>query len=480
MTAEIPYRILIVDDEKRLRDACRRVLEPQGFIITDAEDGLDGLKAIEKDQPDLALVDLMMPNMGGMEMLAEARKKHPNMAFVVITGYATLDKAVEAMKQGADDFLAKPFKPQDLRLVVEKVLKRVRTLKDMALEKSRNRVLVDSLTNGVLLVDKEGLIAVMNPALRRLSTWQGDDPQGLRPDQVLDCPEVNRALDAVLSGEEIDSDGITCTISLNNQGPPTHLQVTCAPFRDGRGVLLGAMAIFEDVTAWISLDQLKNEYVSTVAHEIASPLSSVLSQLQTLQRGLAGELNEKQTHLIDRAAARVGGIVKLSKELLDLAKIEAGAMGEKEEISLGELISEAVDIVSVKADEKEQKLKAEIPPDLPSVLGIRPAVLEVFINLLSNAVRYTPEKGDISVTARALESGVETAVKDNGFGIPPEDHEKIFERFYRVKDANTRMIVGTGLGLPIVKKVVREHGGNIKLESAPGEGSTFYVFLPFT
>jgi signal transduction histidine kinase len=319
----------------------------------------------------------------------------------------------------------------------------------------------------------------MNPALRRLSGYQGDEPQGLRPDQVLDCPEVNEALEAVLKGEELDSEGVGCQITLASQGAPTHLQVTCAPFKDGRGVLLGAMAIFEDVTAWFSLDQLKNEYVSTVAHEIASPLSSVLSQLQTLQRGLAGELNEKQSHLIDRAAARVGGIVKLSKELLDLAKIEAGAMGEKQEINLSELVSEALDIVSAKAEEKDQILKMDLPRDLPTVPGIRPAVLEVFVNLLSNAVRYTPENGEISVTARILENGVETAVADSGFGIPPEDHEKIFERFYRVKDANTRMIVGTGLGLPIVKKVVTEHGGNIRLKSAPGQGSTFYVFFPY-
>ena len=109
MINQTPYRVLIVDDEARLRQACRRVLEPQGLVISEASDGVKGLKAIEKEKPDLVLVDLMMPNMGGMEMLAAARKIHPDLAFVVVTGYATLDKAVEAMKQGSGRLFGQAF-----------------------------------------------------------------------------------------------------------------------------------------------------------------------------------------------------------------------------------------------------------------------------------------------------------------------------------------------------------------------------------
>jgi signal transduction histidine kinase len=473
------FHILVVDDEPRLRLACRRVLEPQGFTISEAEDGQQGLELIESESPDLVLIDLMMPNVSGMEVLEAARSKYPDLAFIVITGYATLEKAVEAMKQGADDFIAKPFKPQELRMVVERALKRVRTLQDMALEKGRTRVLVESMTNGVLVVDEEGKVALMNPALRRLASWPEGDPVGLTLEEVLPCPDVIQALKQILASPDPEKKGaIQCQISLRTAEEPVHLQVTCLPFRDGRGNPVGAMALFDDVTAWRRLDELKSEYVSTVAHDIASPLGSVLGQLQTMQRGLAGELTEKQAHLISRAALRIQGIVDLSQDLLNLAKMESGALGEPEEVDLAAILKEAVDLFSEPAQEKGQNLSLEIDPQLPPVRGVARALMQVFQNLVSNAVRYTPQGGEIKVSAHSGEGVVEIAVQDNGFGIPAEDHQRIFQRFYRVKDANTRMIVGTGLGLPIVKRVVEDHKGSIRLESQPGKGSTFIVSLP--
>ena len=172
--------ILVVDDEDRVRQAVRRVMEPDGFRISEAINGELGLEALKQDRPDLVLVDLMMPVMDGMEFLGLARRLYPDLAFVVITGYATLEKAVEAMKQGADDFLAKPFKPKELRLVVERLIKRVRTLQDMAIEKSRTRALVDAMTNGVLVVDVDGNVVLMNPSLRRYLDIT-DDPTGRPP-----------------------------------------------------------------------------------------------------------------------------------------------------------------------------------------------------------------------------------------------------------------------------------------------------------
>ncbi|KMY66830.1 hypothetical protein AAU61_12620 [Desulfocarbo indianensis] len=476
--SDTPYRILVVDDEERLRQVCRRVLEPLGHLVTEAPDGRAGLEAIGKDLPDLVLVDLMMPLMDGMEFLAAARELHPDLTFVVITGYATLEKAVEAMKQGADDFLAKPFKPQELRLVVERVLKRVRTVQDMAIEKSRTRVLVNAMTNGVLVVDADGLVALMNPALAKLTGWEKTDAKGLPVAQVMPCPEVAHSLELILSSGVEQARPADCQITLGSEEEPVHLQVHCAPFVDGRGHLVGALAVFDDITALKRLDQLKSEVVSMVAHEIASPLSSVLSQLQTILKGVAGELTDKQRHLIERGAARVEGIITLSKDLLDLARIEAGTLGDMEMIALEPLLKEAVDVMAAKAESKGQELELRLEASLPPVYGVGRALLEVFTNLVSNAVKYTPDGGSVTVGARPMAGGVKIYVADTGFGLSPEDQERVFQRFYRVKDENTRHIVGTGLGLPIVKKVVEEHGGTIELESQPGQGSTFTIKLP--
>lgn len=478
MSPDSPNRILVVDDEERIRTAVRRVLESMGMEVFDAANGREGLEAIAAHRPDLVLVDLMMPVMDGMEMIGQARRQHATLAFVVITGYATLEKAVEAMKQGADDFLAKPFKPQELRLVIERVLKRVATLQDMAIERSRTRVLIEAMSNGVLVVDDQARIVLMNSALAKLAKYSGE-AYGLDLSEVIDCVDVAEAMGQVLSGKAADGQVIQCTMKGDTPGEPVHLQVRCGPFRDIRGNTVGALAVFDDITPIQRLDELKSEYVSTVAHEIASPLSSVLSQLQNLAQGLAGGLNERQAHIVERARGRIQGIINLSKDLLDLSKIEAGVMGDPDEqLDLAAILEESVDIIRPAAEQKDQTLTVNISGGLPHIKAVAREIQEVFVNLLSNAVRYSPSGGAIELSAIADDNEAVVRVKDNGFGIPADEQDKIFERFYRIKDANTREIVGTGLGLPIVKRVVEASGGRLELNSRPGKGSTFTVRLP--
>ena len=470
-------RILIIDDEERVRQACRRVLEPEGYAISEAAHGRQGLVMIQKDKPDLVLVDLMMPVMDGTEVLGALRRDYPDLAVVVITGYATMDRAVEAMKLGADDFLAKPFRPQDLRLVVDRALRRVRTLEDLATEKSRYRVLVQELTNGVLVVDAAGQVALANPALRRLLECEGDCHQ--RPaEEVLPCPEVVAALGAVLAGPRIEPVTAACSITPPDEDEPRTMQVNCAPFLDGRGHLMGAVAVFDDVSAWRRLDELKSQFVSTVAHEIASPLGAVLGQLQNLAQGLAGPLNADQRQLLDRARGRIEGIVGLSRDLLDLSRIEAGQRNEPSLVEIPALLAEALDVLAPQAEAKAMHPRLDLAGSLPPVRAVAGELSQVFINLLSNAIKYTPAQGAVTIAARRQGPELVIEFTDSGFGIPAEDLGNIFKRFYRVKDANTRHIVGTGLGLPIVKKLVEANHGRIEVQSQPGQGSTFRVILP--
>lgn len=470
--------ILVIDDEQRVRQACRKVLEPDGYQISEAANGREGLNRLLEAPPDVVLVDLMMPVIDGMEFLAAARKDYPYLALVVITGYATMERAVEALKQGADDFLPKPFRPQDLRLVVERVLKRVRTLSRMAIEKSRTRALVESITNGVMVLDAAGQVAFANPSLLGLLGRPGWDYQGLAVEQVLPCSEVAQALRLVLGQPSPQARMVNCQMQADPRQEPRHLQVRCSPFLDGRDRLVGAVAVFDDVTAWRRLDDLKSEFVSTVAHEIASPLASVLGQLQNLAQGLAGPLAPPQLELVERSRQRLEAIVALSRDLLDLSRIEAGVNGRPEVIALGPLLLDALDMLQPQAQRKGQSMDHQIEGDLARVRGVASELGEVFINLLSNAIKYTPEQGRIRLWARNNGPWVEVGVEDTGYGIAPAEQELIFQRFYRVKTPGTRHIAGTGLGLPIVKRVVEEHGGRVRVTSEPGQGSTFLVALP--
>lgn len=480
MSIQPTRRILVVDDEERVRLAVQRVLTEAGYEVFLAADGAEGLAMVQEHAPDLVLVDLMMPVMDGMEFLDQARRRYPDLTSVVITGFATLEKAVEAMKQGADDFLAKPFKPQDLRMVVERAFRRAATLQNISIEKSRTRALVASMRNGVLVVDAAGETALANPVLARLLGLTPEQMQGRPCAEVLPWPAVCECLDQAMHRrrEELTQDDCRGQVSLGQGDDATYFQVTCAPFYDARRQPVGAVAVFDDITAWRRLDQYKNEFVSTVAHEIVSPLSAVLGQLQNLSKGLLGPLEEPQKELLGRARERLESIANLSKDLLDLSKIEAGVMGQAGRVDLAPLLKEAVDQLRGKAQDKGQSLELEMSGKLPEVMGVGEELQRVAVNLISNAVKYTPDGGQIAVRAQGGDGEVVLEVRDNGLGIPAEEQEAIFQRFHRVKNADTRHIPGTGLGLAIVKRVVESHGGRLELKSEPGQGSTFTLHLP--
>lgn len=471
-------RILVVDDEERIREAVQRVMVGAGYEVFLASDGAEGLAQVEQHAPDLVLVDLMMPVMDGMEFLEQARRRYPDLTSVVITGFATVEKAVEAMKQGADDFLAKPFKPNDLRLVVGRARARALTLHDLAVEKSRNRTLVAAMRNGVLVVDSQGDTALVNPSLAGLLGSTPEALQGLPCREVLPWPEVCASLERAMAGAWPAGEEERRRVSLGQGEREVHLQVDCAPFFDNRGRVVGAVAVFDDVTAFMRLSQLKNEFVSTVAHEIVSPLSAVLAQMQNLAQGLLGPLAEPQTALVKRAGQRLQAIANLSRDLLDLSKIEAGALGQPARVELAPLLREAVDMLAGQAEEKGQSLELAVEGELPPVRGVAEELLRMLVNLVGNGVKYTPDGGRVRVTAWTEQGGVALSVADTGLGIPAAEQEAVFQRFYRVKNADTRHIPGSGLGLAIVSRVVQAHGGRLELTSAPGQGSTFTVHLP--
>jgi two-component system phosphate regulon sensor histidine kinase PhoR len=223
----------------------------------------------------------------------------------------------------------------------------------------------------------------------------------------------------------------------------------------------------------------RSDFVSMVAHEIRSPLNSVLAQLKVILDGLAGDLTEKQRDILNRSSDRIKALSDLSTELLDLARIESGLITqEKEPLKMGEILKDQSKFYEAKAKEKGIKLETTLLPELPHLLGSRMNMEEVISNLISNAIRYTPEGGRVTLDAAVKDNYLCISVRDTGFGIPKEDLGRIFDRFYRVKNEKTRFIAGTGLGLSIVKSIVEAHHGMIEVESEIDHGTTFYIYLP--
>jgi PAS domain S-box-containing protein len=477
----IKARILVVDDEKRIRDACHQMLSQEGFSVAMAESGELGLKMIEQEHFDLILLDLMMPGLSGLETLPKLKALHPDTVVVVITGYATLEHAVEAMKEGAFDFIPKPFSPDELRLVVTKALEFTRTLRDITNEKSRMRVLINHLSDGVMATDSEKNIALANPAFLRMVGYQGEDVVGRSVDTLIKNREFIAIIDQALSmphdefielSEEFDNGSLA-------KDKDTVLTVRCVPFRGRLPQNLGSVSVMHDITTLKMMDRLKSDFVSMVAHEIRSPINSILMQLKVLLNGRAGEIEPKQKEILDRVTERLNALVNLSTELLDLAKIESGLMNqEKERIDLAVLLADQVEFRQAEARTKKQTLRFDVLAESSLVLGNRQSMEELISNLLANAINYTPQGGEISVSVYDENNYLHIEVRDTGMGIAEDDLERIFDRFYRVKDEKTRYITGTGLGLPIVKSIVEAHNGMIRVESVVDKGTTFHVLIP--
>ena len=475
-------KILVIDDEKRIREGCFKILTKENCLVDVAESGETGLTMIAEKHYDIILTDLMMPGIGGMEVLSKVREQHPDTVGIVITGFATLEHSIEAMKKGAFDFIPKPFTPDQVRVVVSKAVKMTRTLQDIATEKTRLKTIVNYLEGGVLVTDKTKNIILYNPALLRMLGYDGG-PLDDQPLSALTTDEtLTGMIDSILGLKVGELKVLSAEILPRDSGEglsdERYLRAQSVPFQNRSGEILGSVTIIDDITHLKKLDEMKSAFVSMVSHEIRGPLSTVLSQIKILTDGLAGEIGAKQADILGKISRKVEGLVELTNELLDLSRIEAGLIvQDKQQVQLMDILDSLVGFMQARAKEKNISLSLK-KATLPLINADAKSMEEVFSNLITNAINYTPEGGNITLAGEVSGDFVHISISDTGYGIVPDELPRIFERFYRVKNDKTRNIVGTGLGLPIVKSIVEAHNGTIKAESTEGVGSTFSVRLP--
>ncbi len=487
-------KIIVIDDEAIMRDGSSRILAKEEMEVVTAENGEAGLEKVKEapDGFDVMLLDLMMPGMSGMEVLEQVKGIAPSLLVIVVTGYATVDTAVEAMKKGAYDFIPKPFTPDQLRIVVHRALekkaleeeaKRLRkeaekSLKDVAKEKSKTHTIINSMTDGVLVVDKDGAVALLNPAATRFLSVSADDVLGKAVDDI-QVEELSKVIKEVLEKDTENLAGVSQEIRVTPEGREIFLRCHAVPVKDEDGALLGCVAVLQDITQLKELERMKADFVAMVTHELRAPVAAIEQQLTVILKGLAGEINERQARMLGRAKERAKGLLDLVKDLLDLSKIEAGMQVQyMEPVDIGVLLTKVVELMQSQAEQKGLTLEFDLEEGLPSVNADAANMEGVFTNLISNAIKYTPEGGLVRVTGKREGEYIRIDVQDTGIGISEKDLPRIFERFYRVKTEKTRQIVGTGLGLSIVKQVVDAHLGTIDVQSVENQGTCFTVRLP--
>jgi signal transduction histidine kinase len=233
------------------------------------------------------------------------------------------------------------------------------------------------------------------------------------------------------------------------------------------------------VTHFKQLDALKSDFVSTVSHDLRSPLTLMRGYATMLE--MVGKLNEQQHSYISKIIIGVESMSRMVNNLLDLGRIEAGVGLQVESVAVKEIVDGVMDTLQLQADQKNIRIQVEAVGSLPRTVEADRALLQQAVyNLAENAIKYTPEGGQVTVRVRSRPGELLYEVQDNGIGIAPADQARIFEKFYRGSQREARAQRGSGLGLAMVRSIAEQHGGRVWLESQLGNGSTFYLLVPIT
>ena len=483
---------LVVDDELGIREGCRKVLSEEGFRVTTASDGVEALEVFRGgDKYAVALVDLMMPRLGGLELLGRLRALDPDLLLIIITAHATIDTAVEGTKQGAYSYIPKPFTPDELMLTIRNGLERQslaleakrlreereRRLLEVASERSRCGTILKCITDGLLVVNREKLVVLRNNAAARIL------PKASKPNvpfslATLEDPKIERLIDEIFE----DDPGPRIVSRELDMGKNTFM-VNISPVIEANGETSGAVAVFRDITELKKLEAAKSMFVSMVAHELKSPLAATEGWLNLLLSGLIKDDPKEARHVIERSFIRVKTLRTLVAELLNITAIETGNFQlHRSNVNVAAIAQQAVEAAGEKAKGKaiELALNDQSLDRTRTALADEEALVLIFSNLIDNAIKYTPQGGTIMVRLAQNGMYVSFSVKDTGIGMKAEELDKAFDEFYRIKNEDTLDIPGTGLGLSLVKRLVDLHQGQIEAESTPGAGSVFTVKIPLS
>jgi len=342
-------------------------------------------------------------------------------------------------------------------------IRNARLFAEVEAERSKLEAVLRGSVNAVIVADQDDRVLLFNEAARQ-AFGMGGRGTGILLPEVVDNPNLLSLIRHAADSGQTQWAEVTL-----DDGRTMSVDVT--PIAD-----VGHVAVMQDITHLKELDQMKSEFVSTVSHDLRSPLSSVLSLLAVLPK--AGPLTAKQEEFIASARQHLTHLLQLTDELLDLGRLEAGVDLTMGPCDLGEIVQQSVEGLQAQARDKEQDLEVNIEPGLPLVQGNSLRLSQVVNNLVGNAIKYTPPKGTIAVKLGKTADELLLQVKDNGIGIAPADQPYIFDKFYQAQDKRTGTVSGVGLGLAIVKSAVEKHGGRIWVESELGRGTTFYVALP--
>lgn len=479
--------VLIVDDHAALADNLREIITEEsedGSIEVDVTvrgSGAQALAYARKHSFDVAIVDVKLPDTSGVELLPRLREVVPDAEIILITGFATIDAAIAALRGGAFALLLKSFRPEELRSTVEQALVKVALRRERDWLERRYRALVEVADVIVLGLDRKGTIALANPKFTALTGTSTADARGFDLIERFiaegDRARFREALSDVAAPRELEA----CLVGHDTRYVRWHLSAESGAHGPAQEGLVFAIGV--DVTERRALERraANAEAIATMgtlalglAHEIRNPLNAAVLQMHLLGKQVEREVpNEPaRASMRDRVTIVVGEIKRLGRLLTEFLELARPRGLSREKVAISEVLDSVIEMHQAEASQRGVTVEHVDEGDVPPVLGDREKLRQVFVNLFVNALDATPHGGSVRLTTRREGDRVRIEVIDTGCGIAEADLLRLFDPFFTTKPG------GTGLGLSIVRKILEQHGGSLRVGSKLNQGTTVAVELP--
>ncbi|MBR1654031.1 MAG: ATP-binding protein, partial [Clostridia bacterium] len=347
-------------------------------------------------------------------------------------------------------------------------LKMSEHIKSVDRQKNQIETILQYVTDGIIAFDLEGQVTHINIAAKRLLNLSDNDKNF---ESIFSKFGVDINLEKIIyledwtsSDKKVDIDG-------------KYINLLFVPYKDNNQRHAGVIAVAQDITEHVKLDNMRKEFVADVSHELKTPITSIMGYADTL---LEGEYDDAtKTKFLNVIASEARRMAKLVTDLLALSRYDTNKNKiEKTEFDLGDLVKKCQEKLQIEIDKKHHKVENLVTANVPLVYADKSGIERVVLNILSNSIKYTKENGNIKIYVGFVYNDAYIKIIDNGIGIPEEDLNRIFERFYRVDKARSRELGGTGLGLSIAKEILNQNGGSIDIKSEVGKGTEVVIRVP--
>ncbi len=473
--------ILLAMEASPTLDLMARVLRASNFEVATAHDRENMDRSIQEAVPALIIMEEQFEGGDVFLIAADVLDRFPTIPIILYSNRQTPELALNAIKAGISGYLYAPLKMDDIVNEVNRTMIRARKLGDWLrrevkrttasleqkakiteAERDKLEGIISNIQDGVLVLDDMRNILLANQTIYEIFHLNGNPIQGKYVKDVISNADLNalidRARDGVLKYHEVNFD----------DGRVFNAQYTPLP-------RIGSAVTMQDISYLKEIDRLKSDFVHTISHDLRSPLTSILGYMELIER--AGTLNESQYDFLKRLQASVHHMTNLVNELLDLGRLEAGFDTRRESVSLENVLEYSLAVFDNQIKKKRIRVKVDIAGDLKPLRANPIRIRQMIDNLLGNAIKYTPEDGNVKVSMAMQENQLVLQFEDNGPGIPADEQNQVFEKFFRASN-RPNGVEGSGLGLAIVKSVVESHQGRVWVESKMGFGSKFVVLLP--